>query len=73
MFIVTRGLKAWIIGLVLLVGVILVLLLIFQLFILLLPIIIILILLSYFFRMLNKLKKGKRKDFIEAKYTLKKE
>ena len=72
MFILARGIKAWIIALLILAGMIVVFLLIFQLFILLLPIVILLLLLGYFFRMLNKLKKVRKKDFIDVKHKVKK-
>ena len=67
-----RGLKAWIIGLVILALIIVVLVLVFQLLIFLLPIILIIILLSYFFRILNKLKKEKPKNTIDVKYRIRK-
>ncbi|MBI4983749.1 hypothetical protein HZC32_03835 [Candidatus Woesearchaeota archaeon] len=54
---VNRKLKAGIIALSVMAGIILILLLIFGLSILLLPIVIILLIVGYFFRMLRKFKK----------------
>jgi len=65
---VARGVKAWIIGLLILAGVIFVLVLLFQLLIFLLPLILIIIVVSYLFRMLNKVKKEQPKDYINIKY-----
>ncbi|MBU1632575.1 MAG: hypothetical protein ABH824_06055 [Nanoarchaeota archaeon] len=67
-----RGIKAWMIALVIFLAIIIFLIIIFQIFIILLPIIIILIILSYFFKMLNKIKKEKHKDFIDVKFKIKK-
>ena len=66
--IVIRGIKAWIIGLLILAGIIFILVLLFQLLIFLLPLIIIIIIVSYLFRMLNKVKKEKPKDYIDIKF-----
>ena len=79
---VVRGIKAWIIGLLTLAVIIIVLLLILKLFILLLPFILIIIVIGYFFRILNKLNKGKGRkpttskridqEYIDIKYKVKK-
>jgi len=70
MIIRARGIKAWlwILGVLLLAIVVLVIL--FNLFVLLLPIIIIIALLSYFFRMLNKVKKEPSKDYVDVKFKI---
>ena len=70
--IVIRGIKAWIIGLLILAGIIFILVLLFQLLIFLLPLIIIIIIVSYLFRILNKVKKEKPKDYVNIKYKVKK-
>ena len=67
-----RGLKAWLIALVVIIVVIIVLIIIFNILILLLPIILILLVISYLFKVLNKFKKGKPKDYIDVKYKVKK-
>ena len=72
MFIQARGIKAWIAVLIAVIIFIVVLVFIFNLIILLLPVIIILLILSYFFRILNKVKKGKPKNYIDVKYKVKK-
>ena len=72
MFIAVRGIKAWIIGLLVLAVIIFFLVLLFNLLILLLPVLIILILLSYLFRVLNKLKKEQPKSYVNIKYKIKK-
>tara|TARA_Y100000294_G_C8236856_1_gene209094 strand:- start:226 stop:441 length:216 start_codon:yes stop_codon:yes gene_type:complete len=66
-----RGLKAWIAILIAVIIAIVILVLIFNLMILLLPIVIILLILSYFFRMLNKVKKAPKKDYIDIKHKVK--
>jgi len=43
---------------------------VFNILLFLLPLIVILIIVGYLFRMLNKLKKGKNKDFINIKYKV---
>jgi len=65
---VLRGVKAWIIGLIVLAIIIVILFFILQLFIFLLPLIIIIAIVSYLFRMLNKVKKEQPKDYIDIKY-----
>lgn len=72
MIFTARGIKAWIIGLVVLAVVIIVLVLLFHLLIFLLPVILIFVLLSYLFKMLNKFKKGDKKDFIDVKFKVRK-
>jgi len=73
MFIQTKGIKAIIVLLTVILFVILILVVAFHVIIFLLPLIIIIILISYFFRMLNKIKKGKPKDYIDVKYKVKKQ
>ena len=70
--IIVRGVKAWIIGLLILAGIIAIIVLILQLFIFLLPLIIIIAIVSYLFRMLNKVKKEEPQDYINIKYKIKK-
>ena len=67
-----RGIKAWIAVLGVLIVAIVVLVILFNLLILLLPIIILILILSYFFRMLNKVKKEEPQDYINIKYKVKK-
>jgi len=71
MFII-RGVKAWIIGLLILAGIIALIVLILKLFIFLLPLILIIIIVSYLFRMLNKVKKEEPPEHIDIKYKVKK-
>ena len=80
MFIQARGIKAWIAILIAIIIAIVILVFIFNLIILLLPVILILLVLSYFFRILNKVKKGgtkrsrkseKPKMFIDVKHKVK--
>tara|TARA_Y100000310_G_scaffold338405_1_gene427967 strand:- start:1073 stop:1291 length:219 start_codon:yes stop_codon:yes gene_type:complete len=71
MFIQARGIKAWIAILIAMIIAIVILVFIFNLIILLLPVIIILLILSYFFRMLNKVKKAPKKDYIDVKAKVK--
>ncbi len=66
-----RGLKAWIIVLFILLGIIFILILLFHLLVFLLPVIIVLAIIGYFFRMLNKVKKDKKKDFVDVKFKVK--
>ncbi len=68
MRVVFGGIKAWVIGLMILFFVIVVLLVILNLFLFLLPLFLVLVLLGYFFRMLNKVKKEKPKDYVDVKY-----
>jgi hypothetical protein len=63
-----RGIKAWIAVLGVLIVAIVVLVILFNLLILLLPIIILILILSYFFRMLNKVKKEPSKDYIDVRF-----
>lgn len=72
MVLVLRGLKAWVVTLIVIILIILFLIVVFNLFIFLLPFILILFLLGYFFRLLNKLKKNKKKNYINAKFKVKK-
>ena len=72
MFIKLKGVKAWIIGLLILAGIIAIIVLIFQLFLFLLPLILIIVIVSYLFRMLNKLKKGEPNNYVDIKYKVKK-
>ena len=72
MFVQIKGIKAWIAILIAVIIAIVILVFVFNLIILLLPVIIILIVLSYFFRMLNKVKKGKTKEYIDVKAKVKK-
>jgi len=72
MFVVARGIKAWIVGLVGLAIVILFLIGLFYLGLLLLPVFIALFVLSYFFKVLNKFKKEKPQEYIDIKYRTKK-
>jgi 4-amino-4-deoxy-L-arabinose transferase-like glycosyltransferase len=65
------GIKAVIVGLGILALVIIVLVATFHVIIFLLPLILVLILLSYFFKMLNKIKKGKKKDYVDVKFKVK--
>ncbi len=67
----TAGIRALVIILFILVFLIAVLIVIFQILLFLLPVIIILFVLGYLFRALNKAKKGKKKDYLEAKYKVK--
>ena len=67
-----RGIRAWIAILVFLVITIVVLALIFQIVLFLIPVILVLLILSYFFRMLNKVKKDKPKDYIDIEFKEKK-
>ncbi|MBU1622893.1 MAG: hypothetical protein KJ597_04950 [Nanoarchaeota archaeon] len=72
MIIQTRGIKAWISILIFIAIVIILLVFIFNLIVLLLPVIIIILVLSYFFGMLNKVKKEKPKNnVIDVKYKVK--
>ena len=63
-----RGIKAWISILVFLVIAITIVALIFQLVLFLIPVAIVLLILSYFFRMLNKVKKEPSKDYIDVRF-----
>ena len=56
---IAKGIKAWIVALLAIAGIIILLVLIFNLLLLLLPAIIIFILLGYVFKHLNDLKKQK--------------
>jgi hypothetical protein len=67
-----RGIRAWIMILVFLVITIVILALIFQIVLFLIPVALVLLILSYFFRMLNKVKKGKPKDYIDIEFKEKK-
>ena len=67
-----RGIKAWISILVFLVIAITIIALIFQVVLFLIPVAIVLLILSYFFRMLNKVKKGQPKDYIDIEFKEKK-
>lgn len=67
----TTGLKAWIVILITLAFLIAVLIVMFHVLLFLLPIIIILVILGYLFRMLNKVKKGEKKDYVDVKYKVK--
>ena len=58
--------------LVFLVITIVILALIFQIVLFLIPVALVLLILSYFFRMLNKVKKGKPKDYIDIEFKEKK-
>ena len=72
MMIRLRGIKAWIMILVFLVITITVLALIFHIILFLIPVILVLLVLSYFFRMLNKVKKDQPKDYIDIEFKEKK-
>ena len=72
MFIQVKGIKAWIAILIAVIIAIVILVVIFNLIILLLPVIIIILILSYFFRILNKVKKEQPKNYIDVKYKVKK-
>ena len=72
MIVKINGIKAWMFALIAVAIVLGILLLIFNLILFLLPIIIILFLVSYFFRILNKLKKGKKSDHIDINFRIKK-
>jgi len=67
-----RGIKAWLIILSVLLVIILFLIFLFNILLFLLPLILILLAVSYLFRILNKLKKGKNKDFIDIDFKVKK-
>ena len=62
MIFTTKGIKAWLWILGIIIVAIVALVLLFNLFLLLLPIIIIFIIVGYLYRMLNKVKKQKPKD-----------
>jgi hypothetical protein len=72
MIIKIRGIKAWITILLFVIIAVAVLALVFQILIFLIPLIIVLVILSYFFRMLNKVKKDQPKDYIEVEFKDKK-
>lgn len=65
------GIKIWLITLGVILLVIIFLVLVFQILFLLLPFILILILFSYFFKILNKVKKEKKEDYLEAEFKVK--
>jgi hypothetical protein len=73
MIIKINGIKAWITILVFIVITIAVLALIFHIVLFLIPVIIVIFILSYLFRMLNKVKKGKPKDYIDIEFKEKNE
>ena len=70
---VVRGVKGWIVTLIALAVIIIAIVLVFQLFLFLLPLILIVIIISYLFRMLNKVKKGQPKDYIDIEFKEKNE
>jgi hypothetical protein len=72
MIIKVRGLKVWLIVLGVLAFGIFILILLFNLLLFLLPLIALLIIVSYLFKMLNKVKKGKNKDYIDIEFREKK-
>ncbi|HLD00293.1 MAG TPA: hypothetical protein VJC39_00955 [Candidatus Nanoarchaeia archaeon] len=65
------GLKAWLVVLGVAFVVVLVLILVLKLLLILIPLILILVLISYFFRMLNKVKKEKHPNYLNIKYKVK--
>ena len=69
----TKGIKAWLWILGIIIIAIVVLVLLFNLFLLLLPVILIFIIVGYLYRMLNKVKKGQKKDpnVIDAEFKVK--
>ena len=67
-----RRVKAWIMILVFLIITVAVLALAFNILLFLIPIVIVIIIASYLFRMLNKVKKEKPKDYIDIKFKEKK-
>ena len=69
---VVRGVKAWIVTLIVLAVIVTAIVLVFQLLLFLLPLILIIIIVSYLFRMLNKVKKEEPQDYINIKYKVKK-
>ena len=73
MIVRAEGLKAWLLILVVFLGVLFLLIIVFQILIFLLPIILVLLLMGYLFRKLNAAKKGsKKKDFIDIVFNVKK-
>ncbi|HLC98188.1 MAG TPA: hypothetical protein VJC21_05410 [Candidatus Nanoarchaeia archaeon] len=73
MIVRAEGLKAWLLILVVFLGVLVLLVIIFQVLIFLLPLILVLLLMAYLFRKLNTAKKsGKKKDFIDIVFNVKK-
>lgn len=72
MIVQMKGIKAWITILVFLVIAIAVLALIFQLVLFLIPVIVVILIVSYLFRILNKVKKEKPKDYIDIEFKEKK-
>ena len=71
MIIKTRGIKSLVGSLVALAMIILFLVFIFNILLFLIPLIIILAVIGYFFRVLRNIKKGKRKDYIDIEYKIK--
>jgi len=70
---IVNGIKAWIVGLIVLVFIIAVLIVMLNIFLFLLPLIIILVIVGYLFRMLNRSKKDKpKKEYLDVKYKVKK-
>jgi hypothetical protein len=72
MYIKVNGVKAWIGILIVLAIIMAIIILLFKLVMFLLPVILIVIVVSYLFRMLNKVKKGKPKDYIDINFKIKK-
>ncbi len=67
-----RGIKAWIYILIALIIIIVVAIAAFHIILFLLPLIILIFLVSYFFKMLNKVKKGDSKGYIDINFKVKK-
>ena len=67
-----NGVKASLVGIIFIVVLIVILIVAFNLLIFLIPLILILLLASYFFKILNKLKKEPTKDYIDIKHKVKK-
>ena len=73
MIVRAEGLKAWLLILVVFLGVLVLLVIIFQILMFLLPIILVLLLMGYLFRKLNAAKKkGKNNDFVDVEFRVKK-
>ncbi len=66
-----RGIKSLIISLVVIALIILFLFFLFNLILFLIPLVLVLIILGYFFKVINKFKKEKPKDFVDIKYKIK--
>ncbi|MDP3640187.1 MAG: hypothetical protein Q8R53_03220 [Nanoarchaeota archaeon] len=72
MIVRAEGLKAWLLVLVVSLGVLVLLIIVFQILMFLLPIILVLLLMGYLFRKMNAAKKtGKKKDFVDVKFKMK--